>query len=36
MVFHAANILVHALAALAAFAILRRIIKHDWAASQGR
>ena len=35
VVFHAANILVHALAALTAFAILRRIIKHDWAACAG-
>jgi hypothetical protein len=35
IVFHAANILVHALAALTAFAILRRIIKHDWAACAG-
>ncbi len=33
--FHAANILVHMLAAIVAFLILRRLIKKDWPACAG-
>src|SRR5580692_1666332 len=33
--FHAANILLHILAALAMFELLRVLIRHDWAACAG-
>jgi hypothetical protein len=34
-VFHAANVLVHAAAALIVFAILRILVRHDWPAAAG-
>jgi len=33
--FHIANIVFHALSALAVFALLRRLVQNDWAASAG-
>lgn len=33
--FHAANLALHALAALVVFAILRLLLRHDWAAGAG-
>jgi len=34
-VFHAANLIVHVFTALAVFGLLRRLLKHDWAAWAG-
>jgi hypothetical protein len=33
--FHSVNVMLHALAAVGAFSILRRLVRHDWAAFVG-
>ena len=33
--FHAANLMIHALSALAVFALLRRVVANDWGAGAG-
>ncbi len=36
VVFHAANVLIHLLSVIIAFLILRRLLRHEWAACAGR